>query len=262
MPTCRSNGEAFFLCGLPELIPYRSGTVESRIRQLVMKLEYVDSLTLAHPFVKGFEQVHYCLTDEEVRAVAQGEISETVAKRKKEDIEGKENASTVYSTTFYIGLAIEPKQRTFDHASSRILRHCTATHTWMSKAGHVGPRKLDISYPTTEFTKLVKMWEKYDEATMGIVVRHIKRFGLNFALLPVAYDRNAACLYPTTSSTRANASQEVHRNGQKQRCVCPLHLLLVLIHYREGIRQVGQHVSGHASQETTVCFILQRSFAL
>ena len=94
MPTCRSNGEAFFLCGLPELIPYRSGTVESRIRQLVMKLEYVDSLTLAHPFVKGFEQVHYCLTDEEVRAVAQGEISETVAKRKKEDIEGKENAST------------------------------------------------------------------------------------------------------------------------------------------------------------------------
>lgn len=90
----------------------RSGTVESRIRQLVMKLEYVDSLTLAHPFIKGFEQVSHCLTDDEVRAVAQGEILEAVAKRRKEDIEGKEGASTVYSTTFYIGLAIEPKQRT------------------------------------------------------------------------------------------------------------------------------------------------------
>ena len=44
-----------------------------------------------------------------------------------------------------------------------------------SEAGAVGPRRLDISYPTTEFTKLVKMWEKYDEATMGIIVRHIKR---------------------------------------------------------------------------------------
>lgn len=43
------------------------------------------------------------------------------------------------------------------------------------KAGAVGPRKLDISWPTTEFTKLVKTWDKFDEATMGIVVRHIKK---------------------------------------------------------------------------------------
>jgi poly(A) polymerase len=89
----------------------RAGTVESRIRQLVMKLEFVDSLTLAHPFIKGFEQVLYCLSEEEVRAVAQGDISGVVAKRKKEDIEGQPGASPVYSTTFYIGLAIEPKIR-------------------------------------------------------------------------------------------------------------------------------------------------------
>ena len=44
------------------------------------------------------------------------------------------------------------------------------------QGGAVGARRLDISYPTTEFTKLVKMWEKFDEASMGIVVRHIKRF--------------------------------------------------------------------------------------
>ncbi|KAF9006726.1 Poly(A) polymerase central domain-containing protein [Cyathus striatus] len=131
-----------------------AGTVESRIRQLVMKLEFVDSLTLAHPFVRGFEQISYCLTEEEVRAVAAGEISETIASRKKEDLEGKEGVNPVYSTTFYIGLAIEPKPVI---------------------AGAVGPRRLDISYPTTEFTKLVKSWEKFDERTMGIVVRHIKR---------------------------------------------------------------------------------------
>ncbi|CCM01737.1 uncharacterized protein FIBRA_03803 [Fibroporia radiculosa] len=132
-----------------------SGTVESRIRQLVMKLEYVESLILAHPFIKGFEQVSHCISSEEVRAVAQGEVSEAVSKRRKEDIEGKEGASTVYSTTFYIGLLIEPKL-----------------------PGSSGPRKLDISYPTTEFTKLVKMWEKYDEAKMGIIVRHIKSTAL------------------------------------------------------------------------------------
>ncbi|EGO02397.1 hypothetical protein SERLA73DRAFT_120990 [Serpula lacrymans var. lacrymans S7.3] len=132
-----------------------SGTVESRIRQLVMKLEYVDSLILAHPFIKGFEQIAYCTSDEEVRAVAQGETSDAITRRKKEDIAGVEGATEVHTTTFYIGLAIEPKQ-----------------------PGAAGPRRLDISYPTTEFTKLVKMWEKYDEPTMGIVVRHIKSAAL------------------------------------------------------------------------------------
>ncbi|CDO73813.1 hypothetical protein BN946_scf185015.g142 [Trametes cinnabarina] len=141
--------------GSPELQIKWSGTVESRIRQLVMKLEYVESLALAHPFIKGFEQVSYCLNEEEVRAVAQGEISEAIAKRKKEDIEGVEGASTVYSTTFYIGLAVEPRQ-----------------------PGSTGTRRLDISYPTTEFTKLVKMWEKFDENKMGIVVRHIRSSAL------------------------------------------------------------------------------------
>lgn len=92
------------------LVVIRAGTVESRIRQLVMKLEFVESLTLAHPFIKGFDQCFYCLSDEEVRAVAQGEVSEAISRRKKEDVEGKEGMSTVYTTTFYIGLAIEPKQ--------------------------------------------------------------------------------------------------------------------------------------------------------
>jgi poly(A) polymerase len=76
-----------------------------------MKLEPVETLTLAHPFVKGFEQVAYCVSDEEVRLVAQGETTETIAKRKAEDIEGMDGARPVYSTTFYVGLGIEAKQR-------------------------------------------------------------------------------------------------------------------------------------------------------
>jgi poly(A) polymerase len=87
----------------------RSGTVESRVRQLVMKLEFVDSLQLAHPFIKGFDQVHYAIGEPELNAVAAGDISEAVSKRKAEDIEGIEGARPVYSTTFYIGLQVEPK---------------------------------------------------------------------------------------------------------------------------------------------------------
>lgn len=90
---------------------HRSGTVESKLRQLVMKLEYVDFLVIAHPFIKGFDQEAFCLTDDEFRAVAEGEIQESVVKRKKEDCVGVEGSRVLYTTTFYIGLAVEPKQR-------------------------------------------------------------------------------------------------------------------------------------------------------
>ncbi|KAH6914722.1 polymerase [Coprinopsis sp. MPI-PUGE-AT-0042] len=139
----------------PDLQIKWAGTVESRLRQLVMKLEYVESLILAHPFVKGFDQVSYCLGEDEVKAVAQGEISDAVAGRKKEAIEGKEGAKAVYTSSFYIGLAIQPKP-----------------------PGSVGPRRLDISYPTTDFSKLVKMWDKFDDDKMCLVVRHIKSSAL------------------------------------------------------------------------------------
>ncbi|KAL9713055.1 polynucleotide adenylyltransferase [Leucoagaricus gongylophorus] len=141
--------------GNPDLQIKWAGTVESRLRQLVMKLEFTESLTLAHPFIKGFDQVAYCLNEEEVRAVAQGEMTKTIETRKKEDISGKEGAGPVYSTTFYIGLLIEPKQ-----------------------PGSVGPRRLDISYPTIDFQKQVKMWEKFSDSTMGITIRHIKSSSL------------------------------------------------------------------------------------
>ncbi|KAF7294150.1 Poly(A) polymerase [Mycena chlorophos] len=141
--------------GDPDLQIKWAGTVESRIRQLVMKLELVESLTLAHPFTKGFEQTFYCLSDDEVRQVAQGSVSDALLRRKREDMDGKEEGSVVYSTSFYIGLMIEPRQ-----------------------SGTVGPRQLDISYPTHEFTKLVKMWDRFDEGSMSIFVQHIKSSNL------------------------------------------------------------------------------------
>ena len=70
-----------------------------------MKLE---SLALAQPFATGFDRVAYCASDEEVRLVAQGETTEVMTQRKAEDVE---SARPVYSTTFYVGLRIEARQR-------------------------------------------------------------------------------------------------------------------------------------------------------
>ncbi|CDZ97133.1 poly polymerase [Phaffia rhodozyma] len=136
-----------------------SGTVESKLRQLVMKLENAGEamLDIAHPFVKGFEQVAYCLNEDEVRMAAQGEATEEMKARSKESIEGKEaeGARAIWTMTFYIGLEVKPKQ-----------------------PGDKTKRKLDISYPTNDFMKQVKMIDTFEEATMGIVIRHIKNVDL------------------------------------------------------------------------------------
>lgn len=145
------------------------GTVESRLRQLVMKLELVPTLLCAHPYVKGFNQESVCLDDAEVRMVAMGDVPESVAQRtkvaalpdegdaaKEKDAAAKEEEQdsgkrTIYTTTFYIGLSIEPRQ-----------------------AHEATTRRLDISYPTIDFTQKVKQWDQFDESAMGIIVRHIK----------------------------------------------------------------------------------------
>jgi len=47
---------------------------------------------------------------------------------------------------------------------------------FLNEAGSTGPRRLDISWPTTEFIRMVKSWDKFDEVKMGIFMRHIKKW--------------------------------------------------------------------------------------
>ncbi|KAM0755628.1 Poly(A) polymerase [Meredithblackwellia eburnea MCA 4105] len=134
-----------------------SGTVESRIRQLIMKLEYIETIKLAHPYLKGFDQVSHCVTVEERELVARGDIPPQVTSRTEDDLKEHPDAvGTVWTTTFFIGLVID---RTKDATSK-------------------AARRLDISYPTNEFTKLVKLWDKYEPASMGVMVRYMKAAGL------------------------------------------------------------------------------------
>jgi poly(A) polymerase len=153
-----------------------SGTVESRIRQLVMKLEFVDTLDLAHPYVKSFDRTNYCIDEAEQRSVSIGEVPPEVEKRTEADLVPGQGG-TVWTTTFYIGMQIERKPG----ASLLLFSLFPALLTrfppilTIEAGGAGGPRKLDISYPTNEFTKLVKMWDKYDPDTMGVIVRYIKR---------------------------------------------------------------------------------------
>ena len=98
----------------------RQGFVESKIRQLLMRVEMVDGIVLAHPFNTSFDKVHYCSTDDEAAQVATGEtirqvraestnLQKTALSDKSDAPSAAESKITVYTSTFYIGLVISLK---------------------------------------------------------------------------------------------------------------------------------------------------------
>ena len=85
---------------------------------MISKLESVDNLCLAHPFVKGFDKVHHCATEQEANDVSHGIYNlKPTSERSGTDSSknGSENGSEtsayliIYTTTFYVGLSVEPR---------------------------------------------------------------------------------------------------------------------------------------------------------
>lgn len=82
--------------------------MESKVRQLVSKLETIDLLARIHPFVKGFDKTYYIINMQEHGDVVLGNITPTVANRTEEEAKQHqtEESQTIYTTTYYIGLEI------------------------------------------------------------------------------------------------------------------------------------------------------------
>jgi len=159
-----------------------SSLVESRLRHLVIKLEYVENLVLAHPFIKGFDNSFVCTSEESQINAGRGlpipETSEDTSSKSTD--EPKKTPLMIYTTTFYIGLEIEPRQ----------------------KSVGTEPRKLDISWPTSEFTKMCRSWELYNDSSMGLCVKYIK----NKSLPPEVFEEGEK--RPRRTKTKANASSQ------------------------------------------------------
>ncbi|KAG0213708.1 polynucleotide adenylyltransferase [Mortierella sp. GBA30] len=130
-----------------------SGLVESRIRHLVTRLERIDNLVLAHPYIKGFSKVIQYKTAAEKEDAAHGIVNISPA----EQVNSEEFAETktMYTSIYYIGLCIPARE-----------------------AGSTAHRKLDLFRPKEDFMEIVKSWDKYDAQTMGIVVQHIRSSAL------------------------------------------------------------------------------------
>ena len=108
--------------------------VESKLRLLVMNMEKLDTIALAHPFNKGFDRVFFCRNEEVAEKIAKGGClgknggcdgvkSMPTDLAKKESIESPprvdENGEPlppsikVWTTIHYVGVEVHPSEFLF-----------------------------------------------------------------------------------------------------------------------------------------------------
>lgn len=136
---------------------------------MVLKLETLESIKIAHPFNKGFDKLHTCQNDDEAHRIAKGEFlkpGSNLGKGTKpstaniEEVkEEGENAAPadgetskpeetveVYTTTYYVGLEINPEAK-----------------------------RIDVSWPTEEFYSMCRNSQSFDENVNSIHITLIKK---------------------------------------------------------------------------------------
>lgn len=158
-----------------------SGMVESKIRLLVQKLELVEGVELAHPYVKTFDSGFFCRDEAEVQAVigsagsSQGDkVTKNIAKLTDENKEELSKSHLqVNLTTFYIGLKVDLQKGS--------------------------TKKLDVQYPCSEFFNICKAWPTFDAKVHQIQIRSVKLYDLPDCV----YDEGEA--RPVKSSKRKRA---------------------------------------------------------
>ncbi|KAI5956538.1 PAP1 [Candida jiufengensis] len=132
------------------------GFVESKLRQLVMKLEATEGVELAHPYVKDFSNIYFL--DERTPSDiinSYGTLSgENYLKELNVPTAENDTGSKLYLSKYYIGLDIS-LNKTSD-----------------------GLRKLDIQYPCSEFYNVCKSFTTYREGTNFIQIKNVKLLDL------------------------------------------------------------------------------------
>ncbi|CAO3653534.1 unnamed protein product [Cunninghamella echinulata] len=147
-----------------------SGLIESKLRQIVAKLEVMEIIILVHPYIKGIDKVHYVTKEERENAVRgiypvertfdleEGSMETNFLEKIKESNDMSEEKISelepLYTTTFYIGLSIQQKSNTDKENNGR--------------------RQLDLVSLNQEFNHLVKSTDIYDPDTMNLVIKPIK----------------------------------------------------------------------------------------
>ncbi|KAJ1938688.1 polynucleotide adenylyltransferase [Linderina macrospora] len=134
------------------------GLADARIRHYIMKLEMTEQIVLAHPYIKSFDHKFVATTDDEARKIRQGILPETDANsegkaetKTKPEAEAETEQKKLFTSAFYIGLLIKERP-----------------------ANSNGKQRMDLSWATQEYIKLIKVPDLWKEESMSMTVRFLR----------------------------------------------------------------------------------------
>lgn len=144
------------------------GMVESKLRLLVLKIENVPGIVIAHPYVKPISTSYICKTEEQVKIMntLYGTLDgEKYAKENLEEITinddtdtdklevdvAKEGNYLIHLMKLYIGLELDIKGK---------------------------EKKMNIQVPCTEFDQICKSWISYKEDVFSLGIKYVKLWDL------------------------------------------------------------------------------------
>lgn len=144
------------------------GMVESKLRLLVLKIENITGVVLAHPYVKAFTTSYICDNEEQLSAInslygtLEGEryakqflrevkIDEDTDTVKLEEEVAKEGKLMIHMIKLYIGLELDLKGK---------------------------EKKMNIQVPCTEFDQICKNWVNFRPEIFSLSIKHVKLWDL------------------------------------------------------------------------------------
>eukprot|EP00834_Sanchytrium_tribonematis_P006002 NODE_407_length_7978_cov_0.670009.p1 type:complete len:654 gc:universal NODE_407_length_7978_cov_0.670009:3584-5545(+) len=203
-----------------------SGMVESRIRQLVAKLELVDCLHLAHPHTKTFERIVRCESERDSRDVDSGRFDLYFEKLRKEEEDKKESDAKLDLASVKTGGSSDLREfmdidesntpppdnqpQSEKHTSSTVTKdsteimYTTSFYIGLSLNQDRKTKKLDISWPISDFTQMCNGWDKFSESTMCLSVHHVKASQLH----PDVFDKPLSVTLAEKKSKESKRSQK------------------------------------------------------
>ncbi|ORZ24389.1 Poly(A) polymerase central domain-domain-containing protein [Absidia repens] len=186
-----------------------TGLVKSKLRQIISKLEVMELIILAHPYINGMDKVHYITAEEKDNAtrgiypldrtfdLEEGSMETDFLEKIKESGVWPDDKiaeiSPFYSTTFYIGLSVQRKSK---------------------EDGPKTKRQLDLKSVNQEFTQLVKNTDIYDAETMKIVMKNAKAKELPADLLGQQNQLHGTVKADDTESNKRKQDEIENENGQ------------------------------------------------
>lgn len=145
-----------------------SGMVESKLRLLVQKLEAIQGIALAHPYVKAFMNTYLC--DDE----------ETLFKMKESygTLEGEKYAKE-HVKEVEIGDDTDVKKIEEDAAKEgKLVLHMMKLYVGLKVDVHGPNKKMDIQTPCSEFDAICRNWGDYDKDKNSLSIRQVKLYNL------------------------------------------------------------------------------------